>query len=501
MKLAWSAVIALGMAGTAWADEGDEAKSPPVRTPDAEGTADLLERVRKIEAAQQDQELEKLKAAAAKERQEELEGLPARVSKLEKAQAATTYDANKMLSFATADGNFTAKVGGRIYFNYRHTFDRDDSSGNAVDTFWVDTARIQLDGTFFKDFFYRVEGEAKSGENAFSSSSRAGFRIKDTYIGWTAIPDDLTLQGGQFKTPWSQEETCSSRFIDFTERSLLNRLAPAHDVGILFGGTLANKIIEWRLGVMNGALNRDDGRGAVETNSSNNDEKDVVGRIFLTPLKDSSAGLFQQTRLGFDFTLGDRDNQALGAGFTDGDVVGFAVNPYAATAGLNADGAQQRMLFNFSWIYGPASLRAEYAIVNQELSDVAGGPGDFDVTAWYVQATFLLTGEAKPLENRIKPANNFSLSQGTWGAFELAFRIANLDTSDGEIENGVGVVAATANQETREITVGINWWWSPNVALRLNYERFSFDEDLVIATGSRHEDTLDVFMLRWQIDF
>jgi phosphate-selective porin OprO/OprP len=501
MKLAWSAVIALGMAGLAWADEGDESTSIPARRAlDEEGFNDLLERVRKIEEAQQDQELEKLKAAAAREKQEEMEGLPARVSKLEKAQAPTTYDASKMLTFATADGNFTAKIGGRIYFNYRHTFDRDDSTGNAVDTFWVDTARMQLEGTFLKDFYYRVEAEMKSGENTFSSSSRAGLRMKDTYIAWTAVPDLLILQAGQFKTPWSQEETCSSRFIDFVERSLLNRIAPAHDVGFVFRGSLAGKIIEWNLGVMNGALNRDDGRGAVD--STANDEKDVVGRIFLTPfLTSTGMKFFQQTRIGFDFTMGDRDNQALGGGFSDGDVVSIAVNPFAPTAGVNADGIQQRMLFNFSWLYGPASFRAEYAIVNTELSDVPGAASDFDVTAWYVQATFLLTGEAKPLENRVKPNSNLSLSNGTWGAFELAVRIANLDTSDGEYEAGIGVVAPTANQQTREVAFGINWWWSQNVALRLNYEMFTFDEDLTIATGSEPDDKLNVFMLRWQIDF
>ena len=92
MNLAWSAVLAFGMAGLAWADDDD----------------DLLERINRLEDKHQETELERLQRQAAKERQEELEGLPARVSKLEKGQA--TWDPAKMLSFSTPDGNFEPSV-------------------------------------------------------------------------------------------------------------------------------------------------------------------------------------------------------------------------------------------------------------------------------------------------------------------------------------------------------------------------------------------------------
>src|SRR5262245_34640297 len=98
MKFVWSAVIALSVAGAAYADD-DEAKTPARTYTQAESDAllDLANRVMKLEELQQDAELEKLKAAAAREKQDESKGLPDRVSNLEKkiGAAGQTWDASK----------------------------------------------------------------------------------------------------------------------------------------------------------------------------------------------------------------------------------------------------------------------------------------------------------------------------------------------------------------------------------------------------------------------
>jgi phosphate-selective porin OprO/OprP len=487
MNAAMSAVLALGMCGAAYGN--DEAVAAPRRElapEEIEALLNLAERVGRLEAAGQDSELDKLKKAAEKEKQEEMNGLPARVSKLEKQADATkpTWDSSKMLSFASPDGNFTAKIGGRIYFVYRHIFERNDNpanAGGAPDQFILDSARFQFDGTFFKDFYYRVEGEA-----AKNGGSGNDFQVKDTYIGWTMVKDVLSIQGGQMKVPWSQEETTSSRFIDFAERSLLNRLSPSHDQGIMAFGSAAEGIFQWWLGGFNGS-----GRNTADTN----DEKDLAGRLFVTPFK-TVGGLAKDLRFGFDFTVGDVDNGNV-AGITDGDLGGITVNPLAGAAGV-ADGLRTRLNASFSWIFSSFSLRGEYAIVKQELVDTAA-ESDFEIKSWYVQGTYLLTGEAKPLENRVKPNQNLSPFNGGWGAWELAARICVLDTSDAE---DAGFVASTANQKTTQITAGINWWWAPNVALRIDWEHLKFDEDLPnIKSGDKAEDSQDIFYVRWQIDF
>jgi len=488
MNFVWSAVIALGVAGAAYADD-DEARttSRTYSQAEVEALLDLATRVGKLEEAQQDAETERLKKMAEKERQEDQASLPGRVSALEKKMGSggQTWDASKMLSFSSADGNFTAKIGGRLYFVYRHNFDNDTTT--AADSFIVDTARFQLDGTFYKEFFYRLEGEAKSGENA---ASTAPFRTKDIFLGYSGLSEYATIMAGQFKMTMSQEETTSSRFTDFGERSVLNRIVPGHITGVLVKGDVVEKIFEWNLGVCNGPVGRDGDKGTVDTN----DEKDIFGRVFITPLKTIDAGMFKSIRIGFDGSRGKRDGPVgAPANVSSGDFGLPAILTYTA-GGAVVRGYQTREDLNFSWLLGPASLRAEYLRVKSDLDGATAGA--MLQKAWYVAATYLLTGEDKPLENRVKPKSNFSPLDGQWGAWELAARWAVIDTN-----NDSGITTAANQTHTTEYAFGINWWLIPNMAIRFDLEHYIYDRD--VATGfngalKRSEDSL---YIRWQIDF
>jgi phosphate-selective porin OprO/OprP len=192
-------------------------------------------------------------------------------------------------------------------------------------------------------------------------------------------------------------------------------------------------------------------------------------------------------------TYGDVDTLDIG---TTGDITGA---DYTNLQMINVtgveDGVRTRLGLEVSWIFGSASVRAEYVTMNREVI-VGADTEDFDTDAYYLQFTYLLTGEAKPLENRVVPKKNFSIKEGTWGAWELAIRYASLDMSDGE---DATVVAAGANQEVTEITLGVNWWMTQNVRLMLNYEMFSFDED--VPNAGDPIDDQSIFYTRLQIDF
>jgi phosphate-selective porin OprO and OprP len=492
MKFVWSAVLALSVAGAAYADDDDEAKKPARTYTQAEYEAllDLANRVLKLEELQQDAELEKLKAAAAKEKQEEQKGLPERVSNLEKKMGAAgqTWDASKMLAFATPDGNFTAKVAGRFYFVYRNVLDGPNSGiGAPRDSFIIDTARIRVEGSFYKDFFYQVETEGKSGTPA---GQNGAYTLNEAWLSWRGLGDWVAVTAGLTKIPISQEETTSSRFIDFAERSVLNRITPGRDIQFTLNGSLFDKVVEWWAGIANGNVNRETLKLGVDTN----DEKDYFVRLFLTPLKTSNVALFKQLRVGVDASTGERDNPNGGApaNVSSGDLGLPAILTY--TAGPNViRGDQTRVNWNFSWLYGPASLRAEYARVR---SDINGGPHkSFIQRAWYVQATYLLTGEDKALENRVKPRVNFDPLGGTWGAWELALRWAVIASN--APSQGLG----RGQTHTTEYTVGVNWWMTPNVALRINWERFTYDDDIAAGRNGALQRYEDCFYVRWQIDF
>ena len=414
--------------------------------------------------AQQDDKEKKMREESMKERLDAME---------KKVNDSVTFSANNGLKFKTADGNFEGAIGGRFYFVYRNIFERVDAGTTAANGFIIDTARIQVDGTFMKEFYYRIEAEAGKG---------ADFFLKDGFMGWKGI-ENHSFQFGQFKEPFSQEENCSSRFNDFAERSLVNRLVPQHDVGMMWSGLFADKVVGVELGFFNG-----NGRNQA---NENNDEKDLALRLRVSPFRASDNDMLKNLRFGIATTYGDVDNLALGD-ITGADYSNANMIDFTGTE----DGIRQRIGIEVSWIFGSASIRAEYVTMNREVI-VAADQEDFDTTAYYLQFTYLLTGEAKAVENRIVPKNPFSVKNGTWGAWELAVRYASLDASDGE---DVGVVGAAANQEVTEITLGVNWWMTSNVRLMLNYEMFTFDEDIP-QTGGEPIGDQSIFYTRLQIDF
>ncbi|HUR38404.1 MAG TPA: porin [Planctomycetota bacterium] len=494
MNFVWSAVIALGVAGAAYAND-DEAKTTPRTYTQAEVEAllDLATRVTKLEEVRQDAEMERLKKMAEKEKQDDQAGLAGRVSALEKkmSSAGQTWDASKMLTFATPDGNFTMKIGGRLFVVYRHIMDWDTQ--NAADSFVIDTARIQFDGTFFKDFYYRVEFEAKSNDPA---GNPAPLRTKDVYMGWQGLGDWFTFQAGQFKQTFSQEETTSSRFIDFAERSIVNRIVPGHVQGVRASGALFEKSFEWYLGYMNGAIARDGDRGSVD----GNDEKDLFGRFFITPLKTTDIGFLKTLRLGYDWSWGKRDagSAAAPANVSSGDLGLPAILTVTPVAGTVFQGRQARQDVNFSWNYGSMNLRAEYIRVKTDLdgANPALISGAHHQTAWYVSSAYVLTGEEKTLENRIKPATNFSPLDGQWGAWELAARWAVINQ-----DNDSGVATSLNQTHTTEYTLGINWWMTPNVVLRIDWEHLIYDRDIATGFNGALKRSEDEIYIRWQIDF
>lgn len=137
--------------------------------------------------------------------------------------------------------------------------------------------------------------------------------------------------------------------------------------------------------------------------------------------------------------------------------------------------------------YGPFSLQGEYAAAVVD----GAGLGGLCLNGFYVQASYFLTGEHRPYDTGtgifrgVQPKRSF-LSDGGWGAWELAGRYSSLDLNDG---------ALPASARTmQDLTVGLNWYLSPNVRLGWNYIRSCID-------GSDTSDTADIFLMRLQIAF
>ncbi len=178
----------------------------------------------------------------------------------------------------------------------------------------------------------------------------------------------------------------------------------------------------------------------------------------------------------------------------------------AAMAGLNAQPVSD-------------DVQKKLDVMNAELTrQVARGPGNtpiFDsehmpTIAWYLQASWLLTGEAATLK-AVKPKNNFDPQKGTWGAFELAARYSRLEIGDEMFEMHPGDLtprfAATGmTNRASEITLGLNWYLNPHVKLMFDWERTIFDSGVTISptsgVGSKKTgNNEDAFLFRTQLQW
>ena len=123
---------------------------------------------------------------------------------------------------------------------------------------------------------------------------------------------------------------------------------------------------------------------------------------------------------------------------------------------------------------------------------------------WYAQASWVLTGEAKPYKaNKAAyglptPADPFTLDKGGIGAWELAGRYSVLDLNDDAGFFGLATPTGGVRGGRQSIwTAGINWY--PNNAIRflLNYEHT--DVSRLNGSGVDIGAKLDTVALRAQL--
>ena len=92
---------------------------------------------------------------------------------------------------------------------------------------------------------------------------------------------------------------------------------------------------------------------------------------------------------------------------------------------------------------------------------------------WYVEGTYFLTGEHRLYNvtattsqyqatfGRIYPISDFNPRKGGTGAWELAFRVSNLDLND--------TPAGFNGGNEIDFTAGINWYLNADFLVKLNY--------------------------------
>jgi phosphate-selective porin OprO/OprP len=386
--------------------------------------------------------------------------------------------------FKSADGDFDIILGGYLGIQYRVFADRpQDNVKTSPDTWYIRQARPELSGFIYKDFDFRLQLDFPTGPAAISGT------LQDAYVGWRYFPE-FSLRVGQFKEPFGQEQTTPDRFLDFNERSEGDRFTPQRDLGAMVYGTLLDRIFTYELGWFDGS-----GRAVLDINKG----KEEAGRIRIQPFAQADENfLFKYLRLGVAGTVSSNQKAPISAFTSNSAYLDITYLTAANVAANSLDGERTRWGGEATWNYGPLGVRGEAWRRVDHVDTATLFHHRIPTTAWSAQATWLLTGDKKPVEGRVAPLHPFDPRGGGWGALELAARVDRVHIGDDIISTGIAVPGG-ANEVTG-YSAGVNWYLTRNIRISPDVYWEVFNRDIVFADG-RQDRHFFGGILRFQLEF
>ena len=115
--------------------------------------------------------------------------------------------------------------------------------------------------------------------------------------------------------------------------------------------------------------------------------------------------------------------------------------------------------------------------------------------AWQGSVSWVLTGENASYTG-VTPNKDFDLQAKTWGAWELAARVQQLQIDPETYRLGFAKLSTSASRATA-YTVGLNWYLNKFVKFVADYEQTWFNG----GNGTGDRPTERVFDTRWQVAF
>ena len=162
----------------------------------------------------------------------------------------------------STDRRFSLRITGQLQADFRwyvNSADLDNTTG-----FLLRRARFGLEATLFQYYDFRFMPDFGSGQT----------RIVDGYMN-VRYWDELQFTAGKFKQPFSYEQLIQDRYTPLMERSLIDQLVPARDLGVMIHGqNLVGERLDYGIAVSNGVQN-----GDADTNNS----KDTNARVAVRP--------------------------------------------------------------------------------------------------------------------------------------------------------------------------------------------------------------------------
>jgi phosphate-selective porin OprO/OprP len=382
------------------------------------------------------------------------------------------------------DKNFVLRITGQIQADYRAYLDKGDNTD--IDTFLLRRARLGIESDIAQHYEFRFLPDFGQGTAT----------IQDSYLNihyW----DAFAFEGGKFKQPFSYEQLIQDRYVPTNERSMIDQLVPARDVGVMLHGEgLFDHRLDWAVSVSDGEING---------NSDLNNHKDVAARLAYYPFgNDEGETPLKRLEVGVSATTGiEGESYANFVYRTPAQIPWLQFN-----SNVSAFGLRTRLSPEVSYFYGGLGFLAQYYREDQDLrNSFMKSSIDIPTQGFVVLATLLLTGETRTkYSDQIKPLADFDPRHPLCnpGAWELVGRASRLDVGSQIFAPGAARLADPTRYAdgATELTLGFNWYLNPWVRTQVNYEHSWFDQPVLLGVNpAKLFKQHDALLLRLQVIF
>src|SRR5271157_4434791 len=405
---------------------------------------------------------------------------------------------NNGLWFSSPNRNFQFHPGGQFqldttWFNAGNTVQFGPRGiGKLRDGTDPRRIRLRVEGAMYENTLYNFEIEFANSvlqqagttgpfgplTSTFNTPAAMSPTPTEVFIAQRNIPIIGNIRIGNQKEPFGFEQLCSTRFLNFMERSFNNDafysgLTQGYKPGVMAFSTAFDLRMTWAAGVFKNVTNPWDfqvgGGDWAETMRVTGlllyeDEGRKVMHLGITGRNSGYDNGTSQFRVRGPERSGlnqDWDN-------------------YANTGAFHASGGQQDINLESVNVFGSWTIDAEYDFHFDQNAFLGGANGTRQTSVGtlfysggYVEVMYFLTGEHRAyirqsgLYDRIVPRQNAFWIRGAdgkrnehgWGAWQVGLRYNYLNLNDKGINGGV----------LNDITLGLNWFLHPNAKLQFNY--------------------------------
>ena len=341
-----------------------------------------------------------------------------------------------------------------------------------------------LDGTAVRQFTLYTDGQFGKGTDPtlyklqFGSVS-GNFYMSEGWLRWQGVDYVQNVQAGYETVPQTLENIYAFSALTFMEASSMSlAFSPGNRLGVEVFRTFDNERIQASFGAY--SIGSDPGlNGGSVTQTLLYPVLRVTGLpIYADRGKNDVTLLHVGVSIGYQFAKGSQ--------FEFRSRPESFIAPYLVDTGEIA--GDQASLLGLEAIYmsGPFTLTAEVAG-----TDIKADSESDRFWGGYVSAGYFLTGEQRGYNKKggivngvLHPNKDFSWSNKTWGAWEVAARLSYLDLVDSSVNGGRMAIGM----------LGLNWYWN-------RYLRWQFNGGYASVSGGPSPGDLYILQARLQMVF